>query len=208
MNKAMYFGRTVAIALPLIMAGSFATAGGLAEPVETVEPVTVMTPAPVRVSGSDWTGFYAGAQLGYGQLEADPALDPTEPDGAIYGVHAGYRYDLGNIVLGAELDFDGTEIEVTNPALELDSIFRAKLSAGYDAGAFLPYLTAGYVEAETSGAADGTTDGDFYGLGVAYKMNNNLIIGGEVLQHDFDGGVLGGANLEATTATARVSFQF
>ncbi|MBE0414586.1 outer membrane beta-barrel protein [Yoonia sp.] len=209
MKKTMTFGRTAAFALPLIMAGGIAAAGGLSAPIETVAPTPVAAPAPAPMRGSDWTGFYAGAQLGYGELEADAGvLTPSDPNGAIYGVHAGYMYDLGSIVLGAELDFDGTNIDVDTPALELDSIFRAKLRVGYDAGAFLPYLTAGYVEAETSGATNGTTDGDFYGIGFAYKMNNNLLVGAEVLQHDFDGGVLGGANLEATTATARVSYKF
>lgn len=211
MKKTMYLGRTTAIALPLIMAGSFATAGGLAEPVETVAPTPVVTPAPAPMMGSDWTGFYAGAQLGYGQL--DPSLtgtDPAEPDGAVYGVHAGYMYDLGSIVLGAELDYDATNIEFDTPASELESVARAKLRVGYDAGAFLPYLTAGAARATTSGAPlDGDTDGTFAGLGLAYKVSDSIMVGGEVLQHQFDDVADAGiTDVDATTATARVSFKF
>lgn len=208
MKKTFNIGRTTAIALPLIMAGGIASAGGLAEPVVAVAPTPVMAPAPV-MTGTDWTGFYAGAQLGYGKLEPNGVTDPTEPDGALYGVHAGYMYDLGNIVLGAELDYDATNISFVDPASDLDSIARAKLRVGYDAGAFLPYVTAGRARATTTGDLDGHTDGNFAGLGVVYKMNNNALIGGEILRHQFED-VVGniGDDMDATTATLRVSFQF
>lgn len=208
MKTTLRLGCTTAIALPLILAGSFAAAGGLSEPVETVAPAPVATPAPAPMRGSDWTGFYAGAQLGYGKLDPSVTTDPTEPDGALYGVHAGYMYDLGNIVLGAELDYDATNIEFDAPPSELESVMRAKLRVGYDAGAFLPYLTAGGARATTNNALDGDTDGNFYGLGVAYKMTDSILVGGEVLQHQFDDVAGSGVDVDATTATARVSFQF
>lgn len=208
MKKTVNLGRTTVFALPLMMAGGMAAAGGLAEPVMTVAPTPVVAPAPVMM-GSDWTGFYAGAQLGYGKLDPNVTTDPAEPDGAVYGVHAGYMYDLGSVVLGAELDYDATNIEFDVPASELESVARAKLRVGYDAGAFMPYLTAGAARATTNGALDGDTDGTFAGLGLVYKMGSNILIGGEVLQHQFeDVADNAGLDVDATTATARVSFQF
>jgi opacity protein-like surface antigen len=53
-------------------------AGGIAEPVMTVAPAApVAVVAPV-VMTNDWSGFYAGAQVGFGQLEAE--LDDVSAD--------------------------------------------------------------------------------------------------------------------------------
>lgn len=207
MKKTIHLGRTTVFALPLIMAGGVAMAGGLAEPVETVAPAPVVTQPPV-MQVSDWTGFYAGAQLGYGQIDADDTVDPDDADGALYGVHAGYMYDLGSVVLGAELDYDATNIEFDTPDSELESVARAKLRVGYDAGDWLPYVTLGAARATTNGDLDDETDGDFAGLGVAYRVSDNVLVGGEVLQHQFDDVADSGEDIEATTASIRASFQF
>ena len=70
-------------------------------------------------------------------------------------------------------------------------------------------MTGGVVRANTSGP-DLEVDGDFYGLGVAYKYADNILFGGEVLQHKFYEGDTATLTdtLRATTATARVSYQF
>lgn len=192
---------------PLALAAGMATAGGLAEPVATPAPVTV-APAPIPM-GNDWTGFYAGGQLGFGQLDSDRINDEDDPSGAIYGVHAGYNYDLGNIVLGGEIDFDGTNIEVDDPATDVDSVARLKAKLGYDAGLFMPYVTAGVARLDTSGALDGDTDGAFAGLGLSYMATDTLIVGGEVLQHQFeDVADNDGTDIDATTLSLRASFKF
>ena len=203
MKKTIHLGRTTVFALPLIMAGGVAMAGGLAEPVETVAPAPVVTQPPV-MQVSDWTGFYAGAQLGYGQVDADAPIDPDDADGALYGVHAGYMYDLGSVVLGAELDYDATNIEFDTPDAELESVARAKLRVGYDAGDWLPYVTLGAARATVDGD---DTDGDFAGLGVSYRVSDNVLVGGEVLQHQFED-VEPDVDVDATTASIRASFQF
>ncbi|WP_296425787.1 porin family protein [Yoonia sp.] len=209
MKQTVKMARTSILALPLVMMGGIAFAGGLSEPIATPAPVQVVpAPVPVRV-GSDWTGFYAGAQLGYGQLDSVALTE--DPDGVTYGVHAGYLYDLGNIVLGAELDIDGTDIEDVTADVKLDSVTRAKLRLGYDAGDWLPYITAGVAQARTSsGAAAFDTDdtGGFAGLGVEYRVNSGMRVGGEVLQHQFNDYNDTGVDIDATTAALRVSFQF
>ncbi len=197
--------RTSMLAAPLALIGGMAAAGGLAEPVVTPAPAPAPAPAPVPV-GNDWTGFYGGAQLGYGRVEGDPLV---EPEGALGGVHAGYMYDLGNVVVGGELDYDATNIEDATTDIALDGVARLKLRAGYDAGQWLPYVTLGAAQAYTSGALDADDTGSFAGVGVAYQMTDNILVGGEVLQHQFeDFDDTDGLDLDATTATARVSFQF
>jgi opacity protein-like surface antigen len=202
---------------PLALMAGTASAGGLAEPVETVTPTPVIA-MPVMPS-TDWSGFYAGAQLGYADIEFDEDVD-EEPEfsGAIYGVHAGYMYDIGSVVLGAEFDYDLTSIEETidgsdsSLTIEVDSIMRVKARIGYDAGSFLPYVTGGVVRTTLSSDSEPDeieADGDFYGIGGAYRFNDNVLIGVEVLQHKFyEGDVEPGDGFDATSATARVSFLF
>jgi opacity protein-like surface antigen len=201
--------RTSMLAAPLVLVGGMASAGGLSEPVAAPAPTPMpVAPAPM-MTGTDWTGFYAGGQIGYGQLDSDAITDPSDPSGAIYGVHAGYNYDLGSIVLGGELDFDGTSIETDVPATEVESIARAKLRLGYDAGLFMPYVTAGVARVQTSDDLDGETDGSFAGLGLSYLLSDTIVVGGEVLQHQFeDFADNDGVDVDATTLSLRASFKF
>lgn len=199
---------TVAAAMALVGLSGAANAGGLAEPVIQQAPTPMAAPAPAPVSyGGDWGGFYAGGQLGWGQLDAD-AFGDEDPDGALYGVHAGYNYDFGSFVLGAELDYDATDISDAATGIDLDSVARLKVKAGYDMGQFLPYVTAGVAQATTSGALDGTDDGQFAGLGVDYQYNDRIRVGAEALQHQFDDFDGTGNDIDATTIAARVSFTF
>lgn len=209
MKMTSKFARTSMLAAPLAIVAGMASAGGLSEPVEAPAPAPVaVAPAPVMM-GNDWTGFYVGGQLGYGQLDANTTTDPSEPDGVIYGVHAGYNYDFGSIVLGGEVDYDLTDISFDTPDSDLDGVLRAKAKLGYDAGAFMPYVTAGYAQAQTSGDLDGDTDGTFAGLGLSYMMSDSILLGGEVLQHQFeDVADNDGLDVDATTLTLRASFKF
>ena len=190
----------------LALTSSSVLAGGLNEAIQpaTIAPVAV-APAPVAV-GSDWSGLYVGGSLGYGQVEADSFADDTE--GALYGIHGGYLYDMGALVLGGELEYELTDISDSATGIDFDSIARAKVRAGYDAGALLPYATAGFAQAYTSGALDADDTGYFAGLGVDYQVTPNLRVGAEVLRHQFDDFNGGGTDIEATTASLRVGYSF
>ncbi len=167
--------------------------------------------APIVVAPSyDWTGGYAGLQLGYGSVDLDGGIDG---DGAIGGVHAGYMWDFGQWVLGGELDYDAANIDLEDGAGidvgDLDSVARLKLRAGYDLGRSLIYATAGAAHAEAEvGGADLSDTGWFAGVGMGYQLNNNWIVGGEVLTHQFDDFDNSGVDVDATTATLRASFKF
>ncbi len=218
MKPTFTTARSSMFALPLILVGGMAAAGGLAEPVAPPAPVA---PPPVVVApGTDWTGFYVGGQLGFGDLSAElggaDAVDDDET-GALFGVHAGYLYDFGTVVLGGELDYDGTSIEpsiadaIADDSFEVDSVARAKLLLGYDAGQFLPYLAGGWAQATTSSdtaAVDGDGDGTFFGGGVKYLATPNWIVSGEILQHQFDDYVTDGLDVEVLTGTLRASYRF
>ena len=195
-----------AATLALSASAMSASAGGLSEVVAPAPVVPVaVAPAPVVVS-NDWTGFYAGGSLGYGQLEADGFAEDTED--MTYGVHAGYLYDLGSFVVGGEIEYDVTEITDANTDISLDAVARAKVRAGYDAGALLPYVTAGVAQAYTSGELETNDTGYFAGIGVDYQISPNVRVGAEVLQHRFDDFDDTGTDIEATTAAVRVGFTF
>src|SRR5690606_3948688 len=88
-----------------------AFAGGPA--VVADEPV-VFAPAPVVVAApqGNWDGFYGGASLGYGNFDGEASgVKVLDADGAIGGVQMGYRWDLGNTVIGVEGAFAAADIK-------------------------------------------------------------------------------------------------
>ncbi|WP_299965520.1 porin family protein [uncultured Roseobacter sp.] len=178
-------------------------AGSLEEPVITPAPAAP-PPAPVY-TGGDWTGFYAGAQIGDIDVEGDGAIDGSDGDDTTFGLHAGYNYDFGSWVVGGELDYDDAGFDLDPVGAEVDNVWRAKLRGGYDFGRTLVYATAGLAELDTSVGDD---TGEFYGLGVSYKATEQFIISGEYLMHEFDDIGSDGVDADADTITLRASWQF
>ena len=78
-------------------------------------------------SESDWTGIYFGANVGHGwsdyssniaAFDNNGALFATGPlgysvdfDGPFAGGQIGYNHNLGGLVLGVEVDFQGSDID-------------------------------------------------------------------------------------------------
>lgn len=192
---------SAAVAL-LATGASTAFAGNTDEPIVTAPPVAPVV-VPVTQS-NDWTGFYAGGSLGYANVDEDAG--GFDDDGTTYGVHGGYDYDFGDFVLGGELEISG--FDLSDGGIDVDSVARAKVRAGYDVGNFLPYVTAGIAQLNTGGAFNGDDTGAVYGIGLDYAYTDNIRVGGEILQHEFDNFDSSGLDLEATTAAVRLSFEF
>lgn len=67
-----------------------------------------------------WTGFYIGIQAGYAWGDVDARSGPFpgafdqaysySPQGPIFGGHAGFNWQAGSIVFGAEADIETTGI--------------------------------------------------------------------------------------------------
>jgi opacity protein-like surface antigen len=71
---------------------------------------------PPAAGGVNWTGFYlggfGGAGAGWSQLGfANGTTATPDPRGFLVGGEAGYNYQLGNLVLGAEGDFGGDNLK-------------------------------------------------------------------------------------------------
>ena len=188
------------------LAVSPAFAGGPTEPI----PEPIIAPAQVIVpvaTGGEWGGFYVGAQLGYGRVTSGGA--GLDGNGALGGVHAGYRYDFGKAVVGGELDYDLANISLDAPNSSLENVARLKLMAGADLGKTLIYGTVGGAYAKAKVAGAGLSDsGYFAGIGADYALTSQWSVGGEVLAHRFDNFDSSGVDLKATTASVRASFKF
>ena len=188
-----------------ILAATPAFAGGLSDAV--VIPAPVVAVAPAAPAAHDWSGFYFGAQVG--RLDAQIANDSLEGDGTTYGLHAGYRFGIGNAVLGVEGEVDFADIGLTvtdtgaDTGVAIDRVVRIKGQLGYALGNFLPYVTAGYADGNANG-----TDlvGTAYGIGRAYAFSPNLSVGLEALKHDLEDEAEVGT--DATSVSLRASYSF
>lgn len=191
-----------ATAASALLAGT-AFAGNL-EPAPK-EPVITPAPEPVFTS-PNWTGFYAGGELGYANVDTN--VSGFDGDGLIGGLVVGYDYDLGDFVIGAGLDYDWANIDLGG-GVDLDRIWRAKLRGGYKLGNGLLYATAGYANTELSGGGSSIDDdGYFVGGGYEHMFTENVSVGGEILYHDFDDFDGSPVDVEATTAQVRATFRF
>lgn len=193
---------TTALMTATTLLAAPAFAGNVQEPV--AEPVIATPVAPPAPTSPNWTGFYGGGQIGYGDVDTSAA--GVDGDGLIGGVIAGYDYDFGNNwVVGAGLDYDFADIDLGGAA-SLEEVFRAKARAGYKIGNGLLYGTGGYAWADTDTFGD--DDGYFVGAGYEHMVTENVSLGGEVLYHQFDDFGTSGADVDATTVQARASFRF
>lgn len=181
-----------------------ALAGGITEPIMTPPPMAPIAVAPAPMMASDWSGFYLGGSIGTGNVTVG---DADAIDASNLGVHAGYNYDMGQFVLGGELEYSRLDFDDAGDNFDA-SVLRLKGRVGYDAGAFLPYVTAGVAQLTLEDGSDVNDFGYFYGAGVAYAINDSFSVGGEILQHAFEDFNDGGADISAQTMGLRVSYSF
>lgn len=197
MKTIAAFFATIALTAPAFAGGPVAVAD---EPM--IAPVAQASVAP----GLDWTGGYVGAQLGYGDVDSSDVT--MEGYGWLGGVHAGYRWDLGNWVAGTELTWDTTDIDLGTTG-SLDDVMALKLTAGREIGNSLVYGALGVAQANaTVGTADASDNGIVFGVGFDYAVNDRWTVGGEVLEHQFNNFDGLGVDLDATTVKAKVALRF
>ncbi len=191
------------LAAAVLALGAPVWAGGMAQPV--AEPV-VAYPQTTIAPVADWTGPYVGLSLGYADLDGG---DNIGAYGWLGGVHAGYRWNMGRLVLGGELDYLGTNVDNSSGSIELDSVTRLKLSAGGAMGSNLLYGLVGIAGAKaTVGANDLSDTGWLAGVGMARAMNENWVLGGEAIYHRFNDFDNQGVDVDVLTLEVRASMKF
>jgi outer membrane immunogenic protein len=162
--------------------------------------------APVAVSPYyDWSGFYIGANAGYGWARDDHAdllggggfftfgpggifggRQRVEPRGAVYGGQMGYNWQAANWVYGLEVAGDGSNLKRTDLALfgpgefltsKVDGFVTVTGRLGYALNNWLPYIKGGYA-------------------GAALSTRNFDILGNSLNHRDWRSGYVVGAGLE------------
>ena len=169
--------------------------------------------APIYVPVFTWTGFYVGANAGYGwgNTSTNNLGQVGDLDGFIGGGQVGYNYQIGQFVLGAEADFQGADLSSggnifgTSVKTEYFGTVRARL--GWAIDRWMPYVTGGwaYGNVKTSipsigFSSDRTHTGGYaIGAGLEYAFTNNLVAGVEYLYVD-----LGEKNIINNIGTSKV----
>lgn len=139
----------------LIKAGVVATAL-LATPFAAVAadirpPVYKGMPRSV-VSFYNWSGFYAGLNVGYGSgasAWSAPAVS-VDPSGMTYGLTVGHNWQAGALVYGIEADYNWSDMSGSATCVAVlvcqtenrwFGTVRGRLGYAFDR--FMPYLTGG-----------------------------------------------------------------
>lgn len=168
-----------------------------------------LAPAP---SVYEWSGFYAGAQLGYGwgHVDSHDAFIPNgfsdwadswKSDGVLGGIHLGYNQAFNSIVLGVEGDIEASGVSgsvdsrfagTIKTKIDVQGSLRARL--GYAMGPTLLYATGGlavahfrtsYDEGPTTDSSSNTKAGWTLGAGVEYAFTQNWTTRVEYRYTDF-----------------------
>lgn len=149
------------------LAGSAAIAGA---PEPYIEHVYVEPP----VVESNWDGFYGGF---VGGMQRGDVSNLFNFDGADYGGFAGYNFQTGNTVFGAEVAAQRGTLNFNPPSLTMDMLVDAKLRVGYSMGDALLFASGGYT---TVGTTVGfAAKGWNAGAGIDFAISDKFFVGGE-----------------------------
>lgn len=157
---------------------------------------------PVIAPASDWSGAYVGLAAGAGTSASTAGERVNEHDGDYYGLFAGYNYDLGKAVIGAELSY--TDIDLGFADVD-NSVTRLMVRAGYDAGRVMPYMTLGAAFFDLDGGSD---TGFAYGLGVDMRAGAHVIIGAQYVHEEAEDFAGTDQDVENEYVQLRVSYKF
>ncbi len=119
--------------------------------------------ASAQQASSNWQGFYAGLNAGgmWGQTSA--AINYSNGGGGLFGTgsgflggaQVGYNWLVGPVLLGPEIDFQGSTMtsninggagnSLINATSSVPWFSTMRVRAGYPVGSVMPYVTGGAV---------------------------------------------------------------
>jgi outer membrane immunogenic protein len=132
--------------------------------------------APAAMPYYSWTGYYIGANVGYGVGQGDGTISyggaggvtpglfsfNSQPAGVIAGGQAGYNWQFGSIVLGVETDIQGSAMRDNGSCFancmpgsaasldqKLDWFGTTRARVGWATGPVLTYVTGGVAYGQT-----------------------------------------------------------
>jgi outer membrane immunogenic protein len=188
--------------LALLMAGAATSAIAADLPTRKGYPVA---PQPMYAPAFTWGGLYVGINGGYAYGDMSNT-NFANPNGGVIGGTLGYNWQMGQIVFGAEGDFDYAFTKRSNTyafttgnlayaggnSYETNWITTERLRLGYAVDRALFYVTGGYAGMSTrastfdvntgySNSQDGWRSGGAIGAGVEYAFTNNISAKAEYL---------------------------
>ncbi|MGN6461898.1 MAG: outer membrane protein [Pseudolabrys sp.] len=200
-------------------------------------PARMPVKAPIAVPYYNWTGFYVGLNAGgaFGRLSQSGAGSSDSMNGFAGGAQLGYNWQINNIVLGLETDFQGSSQKLSEAGvdpvlgaftasarLNYFGTIRARLGLAQDR--WLAYITGGYAYQNVkfdmtsavfgAGSASSTRGGWTVGGGLEYAFAGPWTAGIEYLYLDsgnrdwnFAGNII---NLRARNhvVRAKVNYRF
>jgi len=173
-----------------------------------------------------WTGFYVGANAGYGwgNVNANGFANVGDLDGFVGGGQVGYNYQMGQFVVGLEADLQaadlssGSNLGLLSVKTDYFGTVRARVGVAFDR--FMPYITGGWAYGNVKSSipaigfsSDRSHTGGFaVGGGLEYAVTNNIIAGVEYLYVDLGEKNIAGAGTKVGTdfsvVRARLSYKF
>lgn len=167
--------RTGAIMLALLAASAASHAADAYRPI-------YKSPPPLMIPDYNWTGFYLGANGGYG---AGPS---NNAKGWVAGGTVGYNLQVGHVVLGFEGDYDWTNMtgnttagvcaaSVSGCRTTVPWLATARGRVGYAFDRIMPYVTGGLAYGNLKAESDFGSDsenqpGYALGGGVEYAFGD------------------------------------
>jgi outer membrane immunogenic protein len=137
----------------LAVAAALATGGASAADMNRGYAPAYAPPPPYS-----WMGPYIGANLGFqwGEISGNP----TEPTGIAGGLQAGYNWQMGQFVYGAEADIQASGADDTFAPWQFSNPWFGTLRArgGVAFNNILLYVTGGFAYGKVKGEAFGITD--------------------------------------------------
>jgi outer membrane immunogenic protein len=145
---------------------------------------TITTAAGANAFSPGFCGGSANSALAADQCDKDN-------NGIDYGIHAGYDYDFGSLVVGALVEYGKSDVEdavtafSTTPAnyvfnREMRGTYGVRGRVGVDAGAFMPYVTAGVVRAKIRNSFSTTNAVNAFALNERSHTETGYRLGGGV----------------------------
>jgi outer membrane immunogenic protein len=147
-----------------------------------------LAPAYIAPTGFDWTGFYVGANVGYGfsgDFSDDVGFRLNEGSGFVGGVQAGYNVQFDPLVVGIEGEIDYSNISDRFAGVRADLDWRGSVTGrlGWAVDRFLPYVKGGLafgdVNFDTGRSDSNMLWGWTAGVGAEYAITNNVSVRAE-----------------------------
>ncbi|HEY4140068.1 MAG TPA: outer membrane protein [Pseudolabrys sp.] len=177
----------------------------------------------------NWTGFYVGANIGYGWGRDTAGGSSTSLNGVIGGGQIGYNWQMNNLVLGLETDFQGSgqRADATGGGATLTERVRyfgtVRGRLGYAWDRTLVYVTGGYAYTNVgadltfgglTASSNTTKSGYTVGGGVEYAFAGPWSVKAEYLYVDSGtttltvGGISGDVHVKNNIGRIGINYRF